>query len=209
MSTVSTTLRLALLVVPLALGHATAQNAEKPAPKETKKGGLEALLGTGGGKGGNGEKGAGSELRFDADTLEMEFEKRTGTFEGNVRVTDGRMLLLADKMVVQLAEGNELKMIEATGSVVISEIGQQRKAKAGKAVFDVAKDEIVLTDNPTLEDAEWGVRRSEKMVYNRKKGTFKLYKIYGIGLLDDGGRTPRDLFAPTAKDDKDKEEPKP
>ena len=209
MSVLTTTFRTTLATFPLAALLALAQPAnETEAPQAKKEGGTGGIAALLGGQQSDESKETG-ELQFDADTLEMDFNNRTGTFEGNVKVTDGRMLLLADKMTVHLAEKNELEKIEATGNVVISEIGQQRKAKAGKGIFDVQKDEITLSDNPTLEDVEWGVRKAEKMVYNRTKGTFKLYKVHGGGMIDDGGHGPRDLFTP-AKDGKtkDKEEPK-
>ncbi|MBT7304701.1 MAG: hypothetical protein HN849_34540 [Victivallales bacterium] len=201
MSILSSTLRAVLalgsLVSLMAIGQ-PAQGEVKPTKRA--KQGLDSLLGIG--TQSPEKKG---QLKIDADCVEMDFNNRKATFEGNVKVSDERMLLLADKMIVHLTEKNELSMIEALGNVVISEVGKMRKAKAGKAVFNVAKDEIVLTDKPTLETPQFGVKEAEKMIYNRKKATFKLFKVHGeTRRIDKGARSPTDLLK-----GKEKEEPKP
>jgi lipopolysaccharide transport protein LptA len=159
-----------------------------------------------------GAKEKGGELDITAETAEMDFNNRVATLVGSVKVSDERMVLVADKMVVHLAEGNKLKMIEAIGNVVISEVGTQRKAKAGMAVFEVATDKVVLTDNPTLEDADWGVRSAEKMVYDRKNGKFLLSgKNLNINALLEGGKSgTRSLFPPAGggNAEEKKDEPK-
>jgi len=203
MRTLSSTLKAALafgsLVSLIAFGQ-PAEDEAKP-PKKAKQG-LESLLGIG--KQSPVKKG---ELKIDADCVELDFNNRRATFEGNVKVSDERMLLLADKMVVHLAEKNELSMIEATGNVVISEVGKMRKARAGNAVFDVEKDEIVLTDKPTLETPQFGVKECKKMIYDCNKATFKLFNMRGQTPIDEGTRGPIDLLGPAKG--KEKEAPKP
>jgi lipopolysaccharide transport protein LptA len=114
-----------------------------------------------------------SELEIIADSVEMDFENRRGTFVGNVKVSDENMLLLADKMIVHLTEGNELRMIEALGNVTICEVGTQKKATAGKAVFDAQTDMVVLSESPALADpVQWTLTRAHRITYDRKKGTF-------------------------------------
>lgn len=115
-----------------------------------------------------------SELDITADSVEMDFANRRGTFVGNVKVSDESMLLLADKMIVHLTEKNELRMIEAMGNVIISEVGTQKKATAGKAVFDVKEDVVVLSESPSLADlGQWTLTRAHLITYDRKKTTFK------------------------------------
>ncbi len=114
-----------------------------------------------------------SELEIISDSVEMDFENRRGTFVGNVKVSDENMLLLADKMIVHLTEDNELRMIEAIGNVTISEVGTQKKATAGKAVFDAKTDMVVLSDSPALADpVQWTLTRAHLITYDRAKGTF-------------------------------------
>ncbi|MDX9982324.1 MAG: LptA/OstA family protein [Lentisphaeria bacterium] len=114
-----------------------------------------------------------SELEIISDSVEMDFENRRGTFVGNVKVSDESMLLLADKMIVHLTEANELRMIEALGNVTISEVGTQKKATAGKAVFDAQTDMVVLSESPALADpVQWTLTRAHLITYNRAKGTF-------------------------------------
>ena len=203
MSTLSSTLRAALalgsLVSLIAFGQPAEDEGETP--KKTKQG-LGSLMGTG-----KQSPGKSGELKVDADCAEVDFNNRRATFEGNVKVSDERMLLLADKMVVHLTEKNELSMIEAIGNVVISEVGKMRKAKGGMAVFDVEKDEIVLTDKPSIETPQFVVPEAEKVIYNCKKATFRVFKLRGKAPINEGTRRPIDLLGPTKG--KEKEAPKP
>lgn len=115
-----------------------------------------------------------SELQITADSVEMDFENRRASFVGNVKVSDEAMLLVADKMIVHLAERNELRLIEAIGNVVISEVGTQKKATAGKAVFDVAEDVVVLSESPALADqGQWTLTRAHLITYDRGTANFR------------------------------------
>ncbi len=143
---------LALANLPAQANPAAEDAAQKPAATEAKKM---------------------SELEIISDSVEMDFENRRGTFVGNVKVSDENMLLLADKMIVHLTEANELRMIEAIGNVTISEVGTQKKATAGKAVFDAQTDMVVLSESPALADpVQWTLTRAHLITYDRAKGTF-------------------------------------
>lgn len=114
-----------------------------------------------------------SELEIIFDFMKMDNENRRATFVGSVKVSDENMLLLADKMIVHLTEDNELRMIEAIGNVTISEVGTQKKATAGKAVFDAKTDMVVLSESPALADpVQWTLTRAHLITYDRAKGTF-------------------------------------
>ncbi len=191
-----TPLRTILMTACLAVSTALAQ----PAPKEAEKGPAKDM----------------SQLDITADSVEMDFANRKGTFVGNVKVADETMLLLADKMIVHLTEKNELRMIEAMGNVVISEVGTQKKATAGKAVFDVKQDLVVLSESPSIADmGQWTLTRAHLITYDRKKATFKAdgseSEPIRISLLvpDDKGDQGKGLLPGMGKGTKEeKEQPK-
>jgi lipopolysaccharide transport protein LptA len=156
-------------------------------------------------------KGERSEIQITAESSEGDFNNRLVTFLGNVKVSDERFLLLADKINVHLNEENRPKLIEAIGHVVINEVGTQRKATAGKAVFDVATDQVVLTDNPALENGPgMGVNKAETIIYDRKHGKYKMLGGISIGVETERGKSPTDILTPGGgkKNDDKKEDQK-
>lgn len=113
------------------------------------------------------------ELDITADTVEMDFEKRQAVFEGNVKVTDKSLILTASKMIVYMTEQDELKYIEATGNVLIREVGTNKTATAGRAEFDVQKDTIVLLEDPSVSEGIRGkITEAEKITYYRNEQRF-------------------------------------
>ena len=116
------------------------------------------------------------ELSIQADTAEVDFAEHTAVFTGNVHVEDTDMVLDADKMTIYLREKreeNELKRIEAEGNVRIRETGSDRVATAGKAVYDVAKDTITLSESPSLIESGKGMMtEADSFVYYRTARKF-------------------------------------
>ena len=114
------------------------------------------------------------ELEVTADTMEMDFAAKIAVFSGNVRVCDSRMTLTSDKMVITLSLDDELKSIEASGHVVIREAKTKRCATAGRAVYDVGRGTIVLTEAPRLSDGSETVWEADRITYFRATERFKL-----------------------------------
>jgi lipopolysaccharide transport protein LptA len=113
------------------------------------------------------------ELSIQADTVEMDFAANSAVFTGNVHVEDSAMVLNADKMTIFLKEGNELRRIEAEGNVTIREIGADRTAKAGKAVYDVENDTVTLSESPSLiEEGKGMMTEADTFVYKRAEQKF-------------------------------------
>ena len=114
-----------------------------------------------------------SELQIASDTVDMDFAERMAVFEGSVEVTDARMTLNADKMIVTLSAQDELQRLEATGNVIVLETGTDRRATAGKAVYDVAKGIIVLTEKPVVIAGENKLSHAYRITYFRDNEKFK------------------------------------
>ena len=113
------------------------------------------------------------ELEIKSDSMDMDFAQRKAVFEGNVRVSDSRMKLRADRMEVFLSPQDELQRIEAAGNVVIEETATDRKALAGKAVYDVEQGRVVLTEDPVLHVGENSMTGAFKITYSRAEGKFR------------------------------------
>ncbi len=94
--------------------------------------------------------GPGGDIEITSDSMDMDFSKHISTFTGNVVVTDPRMTLKADRMVVQFDVQEKPQHIEAAGNVVIDQPVADRHAKAGKAEYDVVKGVVVLTEKPSV-----------------------------------------------------------
>lgn len=107
-----------------------------------------------------------------ADQVDMDLKAGTAVFEGNVLVSDGRMILEAARMTVHFTESNRLTRIEATGNVVITQPDGDRRATAGRAFYDMESGEVVLTENPTLRMGEHSLQNAEQIIYHRDNQRF-------------------------------------
>jgi len=107
------------------------------------------------------------EVEIVADTMDMDFGKHISTFQGNVLVTEARMRLQADKMVVYFGETEKPEKIEAIGNVVIHQPEANRTARAGRAEYDMIKGTITLLDNPSLKMGDNSLDGASKITYYR------------------------------------------
>jgi lipopolysaccharide transport protein LptA len=118
---------------------------------------------------------SGGKLLINSKSVLYDFSKRVARFETEVTVTDSQIQLNADRMDVSLTPENSVRRVEATGNVVIRELGSAKKATAGNAVYDTIEDNVVLTDKPYLEDRDQGfyTKGAERIIYFRGKQQFK------------------------------------
>ena len=121
---------------------------------------------------------------INADAMDIDIANNKATFLGNVLVDDPEMLITCRKMVLFLedsknteaakdqkkktksedpAGGKTLSRIECIDDVVITRKallsnGEEQKAFAGKAVYDVKGDSITLLDKPVVIKGKSRVR---------------------------------------------------
>jgi lipopolysaccharide transport protein LptA len=143
----------------------------------------------------------GGRVVINAKSVLYDFGKRVAQFENQVSVTDAQVMLTAERMDVYLTEENAVHRVEAIGDVVIRELGTAKKATAGRGVYDMAADTVVLTDDPYLEDRDQGffTRGAERIVYDRAKQQFKAEGEnvqIEFGVKSDGAHSPTELFRP-------------
>ncbi len=119
---------------------------------------------------------------INADAMDIDIANNKATFLGNVLVDDPEMLITCRKMVLFLEDskkyaknqkkntksedptgGKTLSRIECIDDVVITRKallanGEEQKAFAGKAVYDVKGDSITLLDKPVVIKGKSRVR---------------------------------------------------
>jgi lipopolysaccharide export system protein LptA len=82
--------------------------------------------------------------------LFLDYKARKARFERDVHVQDPKMEMYCDELEIRLGQDNQINWIGASTGVRLLHEG--REALAGKAMYDVKNDEIVMQDNPRITD---------------------------------------------------------
>jgi lipopolysaccharide export system protein LptA len=125
-------------------------------------------------------------IQINSDTLELDYKDSTVTYRGRVHVTQGDVTLTSDQLsirydpsAVRRVPGAEtaasvekdpaqrIKEVVAEGSVRIRQ--GDRLAEGRRAVFDQAKQTIVLSDNAVLHDGPNQVAGDRIIVYLKEE----------------------------------------
>ena len=112
------------------------------------------------------------EITITSDSMDMNFMRRMAVFTGNVITTDPRMVLTAEQMTVTFDAQQKPLWIEATGNVIMNQLGTDRHAKGGKARYEVATETVVLTEKPLMLDGKNTMDGMAQVTYNRTTGRF-------------------------------------
>jgi lipopolysaccharide export system protein LptA len=86
-------------------------------------------------------------IAVNADSFLADLNKDTGTYTGNVIVTQGEVRLHADEVTVH-APGGRASLMEANGNVIVDSPSGQAVGDAG--VYDVSQQTIRLIGNVVL-----------------------------------------------------------
>jgi lipopolysaccharide export system protein LptA len=120
-------------------------------------------------------------VRIDSDTLELDYKSSNITYRGHVQVTQGDVTLNSDRLSISYdpaavktgaktdepgpsaAGANRIKQIVAEGNVRIRQ--GTRLAEGRRAVFDQAKQTVVLSDGAVLHEGPNQVAGERVIVY--------------------------------------------
>lgn len=122
-------------------------------------------------------------IHIDSDSLELDYKSSTITYRGNVRVTQGDVALTSDRLSIAYdrettghgghgaagasapghGDADKIKEVVAEGSVRIRR--GDRLAEGRRAVFDQAKQTIVLSDGAVLHEGPNQVAGDRIIVY--------------------------------------------
>ncbi|MCX7818465.1 MAG: hypothetical protein N2652_04550 [Kiritimatiellae bacterium] len=83
-----------------------------------------------------------------SDRLLYDGRRQLIELSGSVVVSDPQVKMKADHVRIDLAGTNEVRLVTATGRVVISQA--DKHAWAGRATYEVAEGRFVLEDNPRI-----------------------------------------------------------
>lgn len=116
-----------------------------------------------------------SKVDIEADSMEIQDEKNTAIFTGNVKAVRDKSTLYADKMVVHYkkvrnedgSEKTEVTDFVATGNVRI--VDPDQTITGNKARMDVKKDLLWVTGNVTVKTSTSTIYGT-KLFTNRKTG---------------------------------------
>ena len=117
-----------------------------------------------------GKHSANEPINVSADAFLADMKGKTGTYSGNVIVTQGKLKLRADKVRVNVID-NKPDKIEATGHVVFDSASGTAQGDAG--VYDVAPRTITLNGHVVLAKDK-NVMRVTTLVVNLVTGAATL-----------------------------------
>lgn len=120
---------------------------------------------------------SGAPIEILADSLEVQDSSSSAVFVGNVKVTQDRMILRADRLEVIYAGGSVadaagggpsgIKRITAKGNVFVT--SGEDSAQGDAAVYDPAKGTVTMTGKVLLTRGE-NVLRGSELVVNLNTG---------------------------------------
>jgi len=96
--------------------------------------------------------------------LDFDYPKRTAVFEGDVVVTDVRVVIKSDQMTALFSTNNQPEMITAVGNVTIDQ--EDRKATCERATYSVKSGLLVLTGNPVVRRGQ-EVMSGSRIIFSR------------------------------------------
>ena len=115
----------------------------------------------------NGEE----EVLISADHMHLNIESGNSVYTGNVKVSQGQVVLTGDKITVQQVD-NVVEKITVLGKPArynhVTEEGEDITAESEQMVYKAIDNELVLTINAKLEQPDHKVS-SQKIIYDTEK----------------------------------------
>ena len=90
-------------------------------------------------------------LYVKSDALSLDSKERVFTYEGNVEAMRETLFVTSERMIGSYNEKNEIENVVFEDNVVITR-GEELRATSERAVYNVAKAQIELTEGPELQD---------------------------------------------------------
>lgn len=111
------------------------------------------------------------EVDISADHMHLNIESGNSVYTGNVKVSQGKLVLTGDKITVQ-QNNNAVDQITVIGKPArynhVTDDGEIVTAESEQMVYKAVDKELVLTINATLKQPDHSVS-SQKIIYNTEK----------------------------------------
>ena len=108
---------------------------------------------------------------IDADHMQMNINTGYSVYTGNVKITQGELKLIGDKVTVQQSN-DEVERITVTGKPAhynhVTEKGENIQAESELMVYTASQNKLVMTVNAKLKQPDHQVS-SQKIVYDTEK----------------------------------------
>ncbi len=118
---------------------------QAPSPAKTpKSGSIESAI-----KGDSGQDNLPMLIR--SDSFQLDAKNRIFHYRDNVEVVKGDLTITADIMTGKYDESSQLREMIAENNVVVTR-GDRLRATSNRAVYDIPKDTVVMTEGPELND---------------------------------------------------------
>ena len=112
-------------------------------------------------------------IHIDADHMQMNIESGKSIYTGNVKISQGDLILMGDKVTLEQSN-NEVERITVTGKPArynhITEKGQTIEAESEHMVYIASQNKLVMTINAHLQQPDHKLS-SQKIIYDTQKKT--------------------------------------
>ena len=112
-------------------------------------------------------------IHIDADHMQMNIESGKSIYTGNVKITQGELILLGDKVMLEQSN-KEVERIIVTGKPArynhITEKGEPIEAESEHMVYTASQNKLVMTINAHLQQPGHKLS-SQKIIYDTQKST--------------------------------------
>lgn len=106
-----------------------------------------------------------------ADHMQLNIESGLSVYTGNVKFSQGELVLTGDKVTV-LQKNNEIQSVTVTGKPAhynhVTEKGENIQAESEQMVYTASENKLVMTVNAQLKQPDHQVN-SQKIVYDTLK----------------------------------------
>ncbi|NOQ68625.1 MAG: lipopolysaccharide transport periplasmic protein LptA [Gammaproteobacteria bacterium] len=106
-----------------------------------------------------------------ADHMRLNIESGNSVYTGNVRISQGKLVLSGDKVTLE-QDNNEIERIIVIGKPArynhVTEKGETIKAESEHMVYNASQNKLIMTINARLQQPEHQVS-SQKIVYDTLK----------------------------------------
>jgi len=121
-------------------------------------------------------------LNVDADSLDAGLDDNRAVLKGNVRITQGTLVIEAAEATLTQGEQQETQRVLLSGAPVTLEQdldeGGRLKARANRVDYDVTAETIVLSGAANVSQPR-GDLSGEKIVYNTATGKLNATSVAG------------------------------
>lgn len=108
---------------------------------------------------------------INADYMQLNIESGDSVYIGNVKITQGELVLTGDKVTLEQTS-DEIERIIITGKPAhynhVTEKGDNIQAESERMVYTTSRNELVMTGNAKLSQPDHKVS-SQKIIYDTEK----------------------------------------